>query len=278
MQSQVEQLRFLLASMGLNEYQSNALAHLIYLGETKATDLSKASGVPNARIYGILEELAQKGLVIVRPGRPLLYAPMSPSEISQALAADARDEIQRRIAAIESVKGQFEGAADAVYMKGNQAKVRTPLFRVVGVGDVSLEETRKLYKEAKSELLILTRAMEYYPEVADELKKALGRGVKARILVRSRNSLSSSDAKKRDATLKTLSAIGGDLEVRETDKVIIRGCIVDADGGGRAMFLVQEEGVPFYLREAAITSHPSVVRGLCDMFNLRWMYESNKPN
>lgn len=277
-QSQIGQLRFLLTSMGLNEYQSSALANLLYLGETKATDLSRVSGVPNARIYGVLEELAQKGLVIVRPGRPLLYAPMSPAEISQALAADAREEIQERVAAIESVKGHFEGAADAVYMKGSQAKVRTPLFRVVGVGDVSVEETRKLYREAKTELLILTRAMEYYTQIAEDLEAAVRRGVKVRILLRSRGTLKPADAAKRDASLKSIALLGSSVEARVTDDVIIRGCIADASAGGRAMFLVEEVGVPYHLREAAITSHPSVVRGLADMFNLRWAYESRQPD
>ena len=264
--------------MGLNEYQSSALANLLYLGETKATDLSKASGVPNARIYGVLEELAQKGLVIVHPGRPLLYAPMSPGEISQALAADAREEIQRRMAAVDSVKGQFEGVADSVYMRGSRAKVRTPLFRVVGVGDVSMEETRKLYHGARSEILIPTRAMEYYPQVEEELRGAVARGVRVRILLRSRPTLRPEDANKRDATLKALSALGGDVEARVTDDVIIRGCIVDVKEGGRAMFLVEEVGVPYHLREAAITSHPGVVRGLADMFNLRWSHESSEPD
>lgn len=277
-QSQIGQLRFLLTSMGLNDYQSSALANLLYLGETKATDLSRVSGVPNARIYGVLEELAQKGLVIIRPGRPLLYAPMSPTEISQALAADARDEIQKRVAAIESVKGQFEGAADAVYMKGSQAKVRTPLFRVVGVGDVSIEETRKLYREAKTEILILTRAMEYYPQVAEDLEAAVRRGVKVRILLRSRSTLKASDAAKRDTSLKSIAVLGSSVEARVTPDVIIRGCIVDASAGGRAMFLAEEVGVPYHLREAAITSHPSVVKGLADMFKLRWTHESKQPD
>ncbi len=48
MEPQINQLKFQLTNMGLNEYQASALAHLMYLGETKATILSKASGVPNA--------------------------------------------------------------------------------------------------------------------------------------------------------------------------------------------------------------------------------------
>ncbi len=54
MEPQINQVKFQLTNMGLNEYQASALAHLMYLGETKATILSKASGVPNARIYGVL--------------------------------------------------------------------------------------------------------------------------------------------------------------------------------------------------------------------------------
>jgi len=42
MERQVTQLKFTLSNMGLNEYQASTLAHLIYLGETKATNLSKA--------------------------------------------------------------------------------------------------------------------------------------------------------------------------------------------------------------------------------------------
>ena len=78
MEPKVDQVKYNLMSMGLNEYQASALAHLMYLGETKATTISKASGVPNARIYGVLDELSQKGLLIMRPGRPALYAPLSP--------------------------------------------------------------------------------------------------------------------------------------------------------------------------------------------------------
>ena len=43
MEHQINKVKFALTNMGLNEYQTSALAHLMYLGETKATTLSKAS-------------------------------------------------------------------------------------------------------------------------------------------------------------------------------------------------------------------------------------------
>ena len=97
MEAQINQVKYELSNMGLNEYQASALAHLIYLGETKATTISKSSGVPNARIYGILDELSQKGLIIIRPGRPALYAPLSPQEIGDALITTSRENIRRKL-------------------------------------------------------------------------------------------------------------------------------------------------------------------------------------
>jgi hypothetical protein len=63
-------------------------------------------------------------------------------------------------------------------------------------------------------------------------------------------------------------------EIRYCKDVHIRGCIIDPNSEGRALFLVEEEGVPFFLREAAITSHPGVVKGLANMFDLKWKYDS----
>jgi sugar-specific transcriptional regulator TrmB len=279
MEQRVSQLKYSLTEMGLNEYQASALAFLMYLGETKATNLSKASGVPNARIYGILEELSQKGLVIVRPGRPALYAPMAPEEIADGLIADAREEIRERLTLVESNRKNFSSIASDVFLKGGSIKVRTPLIRIVSVGDFSIEETRRLYRSARSDVLILTRAMEYLPQVIDELGDAVSRGIRIRVLMRSRGSLKKDDAEKRDMSISKIRALSKDLvDIHVSDEILLRGSVIDPESGGRALFLVEEEGVPYYLREAAITSHPGVVRGLANMFDLKWRFDSNPPD
>ncbi|HUV53703.1 MAG TPA: helix-turn-helix domain-containing protein [Candidatus Krumholzibacteriaceae bacterium] len=275
MEPKVNQVKYNLMNMGLNEYQASALAHLMYLGETKATTLSKASGVPNARIYGVLDELSQKGLLIMRPGRPALYAPLSPEEIADALVSVSREEVRRRLSVVESYRSEFESAAAEMYLKAGASEQRTGLIRVVSVGDVSIEETRKLYRSAKETLLISTRAMEYFQQVNEDLADALNRGVSVKILMRSPESLSESDREKQDAILGAMGAAFEDgYEVRFSDEVEIRGCVVDPADGGKALFLVEEEGVPFFLREAALTFHPGVVRALGAMFDLKWRFDS----
>jgi len=276
MEPQINRVKTTLTNMGLNGYQASTLTHLIYIGETKATTLSKASGVPQARIYGILDELSKKGLIITRPGRPALYAPMTPDEISAALIEDARHEIQKTLAAIESHRRDLTAMAQDIYLKGGKVKTRIPLLRIVGVGETSLEETRKLYQGARSKILILTRAMEWLPEVIEELVVAASRKVTIKILMRSGESLNREDAKKRDLIISKIEeALGVSVEIRVSNEVPIRGCVVDPDMEGGALFLVEEKGVPFIFREAAITSHPGVVRGLLSMFDLKWKYDSH---
>ena len=275
MEPKINQVKFSLMNMGLNEYQASALAHLMYLGETKATTLSKASGVPNARIYGVLDELSQRGLLIMRPGRPALYAPLSPEEIADALVSASREEIRRKLSVVESYRSEFESAASEMYLKAGTSEQRTSLIRVVSVGDVSIEETRKLYRSTLETLLISTRAMEYFRLVEEDLSDALSRGVSVRILMRSPETLSKSDRKKQESILAAMRAAFVDgYEVRFSDEVEIRGCVVDPAEGGKALFLVEEEGVPFFLREAALTFHPGVAKALGAMFDLKWIFDS----
>lgn len=273
----INQTRSLLMRVGLNEYQASALAHLILLGETKATTLSKTSKVPSARIYGVLDQLAKMGLVTMRPGRPVLYSPRPPEDIASSLIASNRQNLKQKLKILENYAEDFVDVGKKVYLKGKKGVPRVPLFRIVSVGDVSLDETKKLYDSAKEEIQILSRAMEYFPEVADRLKDALKRGVSLRIILMKPNLLEAEDREKQAKVLEEIDRVLEDgTEIRFTDETPIRGCITDPEAGGKALFLVEDPGVPFFLREAAITSHQSVVKGLALMYSLLWKYRSEE--
>lgn len=275
MERQINQLKFTLTNMGLNEYQASALSHLIFLGETKATILSKSSGVPNARIYGVLDELSQKGLVIVRPGRPALYAPLTPQEIADALVSASRLEVRKQLNVIEEYRDGFESAASELYKKAGSAEERTGLIRIVSVGEVSLDETRRMYRTAKKSLMISTRAMEYFDQVRDDLQDAVNNGVDIRVIMRIPNSLKPDDAVKQNENIIGLrELLGEDAKVRFSPEVEIRGAIMDPESEGRALFLVEEEGIPLFLREAALTNHQGVVKALASMFDLKWQFDT----
>jgi sugar-specific transcriptional regulator TrmB len=163
-------------------------------------------------------------------------------------------------------------------LKGEKGVPRVPLLRIVSVGEVSLDETKRLYDGAEKEIQILSRAMEYLPEVADKLRQAMKRGVSLKIVLMKPNMLEPRDREKQVKMLEKIKEeLGNRVEIRFTDEIPIRGCIIDPEIGGKALFLVEDPGVPFFLREAAITSHQSVVRGLGLMYNLLWKHKTTKP-
>jgi sugar-specific transcriptional regulator TrmB len=273
----INQTRLLLVNMGLNEYQASALAYLLLLGETKATTLSKTSKVPSARIYGVLEQLAKMGLVKVRPGRPVLYGPRLLEDISSSLVSLSMNELKQKLRALESYADELVKIGNRFYLKGEKGIPRVPLLRIVSVGEVSLDETIKLYDVAKEEIQILSRSMEYFPLVADQLRKAIIRGVSLKIILMKPSTLRPEDRKKQAKILKKIKEkLRDGFEIRLTEEIPIRGCIVDPKLVGNALFLVEDPGVPFFLREAAITSHQSVVRGLALMYNLLWKHKTTK--
>lgn len=273
----VNETRLLLTNMGLNEYQAVALAHLILLGETKATTLSKTSKVPSARIYGVLDQLAKMGLVTIRPGRPVLYNPRPLEDIASSLVSLSVNELKKKLRTLEGYAQDFVKTSKKIYLKGKKGIPRVPLLRIVSVGEVSLEETKRLYEVAEKEIQILSRAMEYFPEVAEELREAIARGVSLNIILMKPDMLGPEDREKQAKMLDNINEVlEGRGEIRFTDEIPIRGCIVDPKTGGKALFLVEDPGVPFFLREAAITSHQSVVRGLALMYSLLWKHKATK--
>lgn len=273
---EVNQIKLLLMNMGLNEYQASALSYLMLLGETKATALSKTSGLPSARIYGVLDELAKIGLATIRPGRPILYKARSPEEIAGSLIFFSMNELKQRLETLEEHAKDLTEIGNKIYLKGKKGVLTIPLLRIVSVGQVSLEETRNLYEAAKEEILILSKALEYLPEVTENLKKALAKGTSIKIILMNPDLLELEDREKQATVISRMRKESLGAEVRFSEDVPMRGCIIDPKREGKALFLVEDPGVPFFLREAAITSHPSVVKGLALMFNLMWEYRS-KP-
>ncbi len=271
----INQTKLLLMNMGLNEYQASALAYLILLGETKATTLSKTSKVPSARIYGVLDQLAKMGLVNTRPGRPVLYSPRPLEDVAGSLVSLSMNELRHKLRTLEDHAKDLVETGNRFYLKGEKGIPRVPLLRIVSVGAVSLNETKRLYDSAEKEIQILSRAVEYFPEVAKNIMNALKRGVSLKMILISPSLLKPEDRKKQAEVLKKINGVrGGEIEVRFTDEIPIRGCIIDPEVGGKALFLVEDPGVPFFLREAAITSHQSVVRGLALMYRLMWEHRT----
>lgn len=78
-------VKLLLKELGLNEYEIRAYLTLIEHGAMAASDLATISGVPQPRIYDVVNTLMAKGFVVVGEGRPKRVIPIEPAQVFKGL-------------------------------------------------------------------------------------------------------------------------------------------------------------------------------------------------
>jgi len=216
------------------------------------------------------------GLVTIRPGRPSIYGSRPPEDIVDLLIAAHKESLRKTLAFLEIKAREFIKNADKLYLKGEKGKPSVPLLRIVNVGEISLEETKKIYDAAKKEILIISKAFEYFSDVSESLRGAIEKSVTVRIILMNPKKLDSNDAVKQKNIIDAINKdFGKDIMFKFSNEVPIRGSIIDPESNGQAIFLVEDPGVPFFLREAAITSHRNVVKGLAIIFNSLWEQSSD---
>ncbi len=265
----------LLEDLGLTKYQTRVLIALMQCGESKASEVSKLSGVPRAKVYGVLDQLVDMGLVDKKPGRPVTYVAKEPEDIVERLKLNVETEYLSKIQKLEKNRNYLLKKLEEVYTP----KSREPkeLIRIVRVGEPSERETRLMILNAKNEVNVVSKVFEYYPKVREELMDACSRGVKIRVLLLSKDLL---DGKGRSVQRTIVKMIERDLnaEIRfSRTSLPLRGVIVDPSydyKSGKAIFVVEDPTTPLYLRDAAITENPSLVAGMKKYFELIWEYES----
>jgi len=77
MEELIEQLK----NIGFNGYEAKVYIALLQYGNSTGYEVSKNSGVPQARAYDTLKALVSKKLVIITGDKPSTYMPVSPNEI-----------------------------------------------------------------------------------------------------------------------------------------------------------------------------------------------------
>ena len=85
-----------LTSIGLSKYEACAYLALLGHDDSTAVEVADRAGVPRQRIYDVLTALRDKGLAVVREGRPARYSARSPG-----IALPAMLETRKRAQAVE---------------------------------------------------------------------------------------------------------------------------------------------------------------------------------
>ena len=81
----------LLRQLGFGEYEAKAYAALLQRHPLNGYELARASGIPRANVYAVLERLEERGAVLrVETPEGTRYSPVPPDELTQGLGHGCR--------------------------------------------------------------------------------------------------------------------------------------------------------------------------------------------
>ncbi|ELZ47198.1 transcriptional regulator, TrmB [Halorubrum coriense DSM 10284] len=269
----------LFSLLDLTEYEAEALEELLLLGRTTAPDLAEATGIPKARIYGVLDALAEAGYVKMIPGRPKRYEPHEPAAIAERAVENRRHAYERFREDVEAVEEAFVEEYAPVRNRGvDELSPTEDLFHVVDVGEPSERETRRLFREAEEAVYVLSKSFGYIDAVRPALRDAIDRGVSVDVLLLNPASLSSENRRRQAEIRASLAESFPAVSVRVSDRELPwRGTFADPSlsyESGQGLLMVEQEEVPNHHRQAAVTENPSFVAGMWQYFDLLWRHES----
>lgn len=174
-----------LKAIGLNKYERNLWVALLSRGSSTAGELSDISNVPRSRCYDVLEALADKGFIVVQPGKPLKYVAINPLE--------ALERVKKKITenAIE-MSSKISRLSKSETMKELE-RLHKDNIKMVQPEDLSgslkgryamMQQVESMLKKAKKSVNMMTTEsglVELNDQHANLLKKVSDAGVKVKI-------------------------------------------------------------------------------------------------
>ncbi|MEE8168653.1 MAG: helix-turn-helix domain-containing protein [Candidatus Hydrothermarchaeales archaeon] len=255
-----------LLKLGFSAYQAKVYAGLLALSETKAPELVDLVDVPKARIYQILDELLEMGVVRKKPGRPIKYAALPPNKGLENMLKWKKEKSERELILLTEAKDGLIEGLHALYGKGETRVATKGFMEIIPAGEISEVETKRAYGSAVKGISVLTGVFEYLPRVISEIEKAVQRGVKVKVLLLDPGKLRGGSDKIQDEVVKVLEGMEN-VEFRFAEDMPLRGTIVDSR---IAIFSVDEGKLLPFQKEIGITENENMASALTLYFEALW--------
>ena len=254
----------ILKTLGLNLYERKLWVALLLKGTATAGELSTIANVPRSRSYDVLQSLAEKGFVVVQPGKPIKYVAIPPEQALENLKKKLEENFKNSIERIEEFKkSQSMKELNEIFKKG--IKVVSPEEMTGSIrGKYSiLQQLDSMFKNAKKKINIVTTPEglnELFKIHFNTLKEAKERGVEIKIAINETQGASEA--------IKALSDLAEIRVVGEEAPVTGRLYIID---GNQLIFNLTDSSIS-EAQEIAIwsKSEHAASNVLEPLFNLVW--------
>ena len=151
----------LLQDLGFGEYEARAYAALVGMGAANGYEIAKASGMPRANVYGVLEKLVQRSAARrIKQRTGMRYAAIAPHELLQNLESEHARALTAAGRALEALA------------RGPEL---VPVFNLKDESELH-NQTCALIDGARRNLLVAIRPPEA-AKLASRLREARSRGV-----------------------------------------------------------------------------------------------------
>ena len=267
----VENLIENFVNLGLSHYESQVLISIYSLGQVKATEASKHSKVPQAKIYAVLDSLCNKRLIKMHATKPLTYSPIQPEKLFELLNSWEKSKFDIKREKIHDNKKLTMGGLKSLYKKSKSTKPVQELVEIIKLGDPSHFETKQIINSAKKELYFLTESFEFLPLVEKELNNAINKKINIKIVLSSEKNIKPNQIIKYKSIVKKLKV--KNVKIKFSDELFnIRYVLsdpIDKTSCG-CMLVVKEYDVPKDMRNSIFSKNQSFVKGIKNHFNYFW--------
>lgn len=259
-----------LKSIGLNSYERRIWVALLVKGISSVGNIADLANVPRSRSYDILQSLADKGFVVLQPGRPLRVVAVAPDEALERVKKRIEEEFRSIVERIDDLK---ESSAmrelREIYQRGIKAVKPEEVTGALKGKYSVFQQLSTMFKGASKNISVVTTP-EGLNELANNhfeiLRKAREKGVEIKIAsVVNENTLNA---------IKTLSSVAEIRSLNEKDIPIYgRFAIVD----GREILLGLADSNVESTQDLALWSRSehTASKVLLPLFKLLW--EHSKP-
>lgn len=162
-----------LQDVGLTSYESRAYVAAVRLGTGTPNELADSSGVPQGRIYDVIEDLRDRGLVEVqeRSGGKEVHAP--PPEV-------VLDDLRQRH--IDEFTDQIDAVTSPLTALHENERSSEGFVTMVSLRESALRHIRRAINDAEW-WLTMALPVDMYDEVSDHVRAAVDRGVTVRLVI-----------------------------------------------------------------------------------------------
>ncbi len=169
----IEEIIATMKKFGLSDYEARVYTYLNLMGPSKAGEISRESGVPQAKIYSVLESLMRKNLVQLMETKPKIFRAIDFKEGFDIILSEKLKEIEMlKLLAkdLAKVKRNEEQVGYGIWSLNS--KKRNEFFDTVC----------KMIRKSKKYVFGVSRDFSRYSKLDFEIKKAIKRGVKIYLL------------------------------------------------------------------------------------------------